>query len=382
MKTRDLLKYINIRLVVQYHAIEDIPRKTRNRNNAQHEQDVEKDDHASPPVSSTQFENFSKKKKFSTWRRTYHGIFSAWRNRLEKHFWTHGLDLLGRGWVSSLVDERASKTRRACPHGSARHYFANQRGLIVEVVRHLLDGDLPRPGETPKQQVARWLGAGVRSHSCSLRTDHRGHSTIPTSQWNWVRGRDRFVDILVERGHDLVRCNGVRRSTGRARSGRTCCAGMLRKPWIPSESSRGSQRSSPSRPARRRAHIHCSSAASLSAMTCLSSAPSFCSLSGSVARVGEGSVQLLLSVVELRNGPLELRKFLACSAIRGAVADLLALRRTTRRRSHRRVVAIPHCCAPTQVVLDTTGQVGELCGHRRAPRWCHRCARSGTGRAR
>ncbi|GAB6920022.1 hypothetical protein TSUKUMMB_24020 [Rhodococcus sp. no. 34] len=90
MKTRDLLKYINIRLVVQYHAIEDIPRKTRNRNNAQHEQDVEKDDHASPPVSSTQFENFSKKKKFSTWRRTYHGIFSAWRNRLEKHFWTPG----------------------------------------------------------------------------------------------------------------------------------------------------------------------------------------------------------------------------------------------------------------------------------------------------
>ena len=91
MKTRDLLKYINIHLVVQYYAIEDIPRKTHNRNNTQHEQDVEKDDHASPPVSSTQFN------KFSTWRRTYHGIFSAWRNRREKHFWTPGLTCWA-GW--------------------------------------------------------------------------------------------------------------------------------------------------------------------------------------------------------------------------------------------------------------------------------------------
>ncbi len=88
----------------------------------------------------------------------------------------------------------------ACvPHGSARHYFANQRGLIVEVVRHLLDGDLPRPGETPKQQVARWLGPE------SGRTRARYELIIasfhdPDLAVELVRGRDRFVDILVERG--------------------------------------------------------------------------------------------------------------------------------------------------------------------------------------
>ncbi|MCQ4123845.1 TetR/AcrR family transcriptional regulator [Rhodococcus erythropolis] len=147
MKTRDLLKYINIHLVVQYHAIEDIPRKTHNRNNTQHEQDVEKDGRVG---------------------------FRAWSMR-------------------GVEDEAG------VPHGSARHYFANQRGLIVEVVRHLLDGDLPRPGETPKQQVARWLGPE------SGRTRARYELIIasfhdPDLAVELVRGRDRFVDILAERG--------------------------------------------------------------------------------------------------------------------------------------------------------------------------------------
>lgn len=109
-----------------------------------------------------------------------------------------GLDLLGRvgfrAWSMRGVEDEAG-----VPHGSARHYFANQRGLIVEVVRHLLDGDLPRPGETPKQQVARWLGPE------SGRTRARYELIIasfhdPDLAVELVRGRDRFVDILVERG--------------------------------------------------------------------------------------------------------------------------------------------------------------------------------------
>lgn len=141
------MKYINIHLVVHYNAIEDIPRKTHNRNNTQHEQDVEEDGRVG---------------------------FRAWSMR-------------------GVEDEAG------VPHGSARHYFANQRGLIVEVVRHLLDGDLPRPGETPKQQVARWLGPE------SGRTRARYELIIaschdPDLAVELVRGRDRFVDILVERG--------------------------------------------------------------------------------------------------------------------------------------------------------------------------------------
>ncbi len=95
---------------------------------------------------------------------------------------------------------RGVEDEAGVPHGSARHYFENARGLIVEVVRHLLDGDLPRPGETPKQQVARWLGGPE-----SGRTRARYELIIasfhdPDLAVELVRGRDRFVDILVERG--------------------------------------------------------------------------------------------------------------------------------------------------------------------------------------
>ncbi|MER2087193.1 TetR family transcriptional regulator [Rhodococcus sp. (in: high G+C Gram-positive bacteria)] len=109
-----------------------------------------------------------------------------------------GLDLLGqvgfRAWSMRGVEDEAGM-----PHGSARHYFANQRGLISEVVQHLLDGDLPRPGETPKQLVARWLGPE------SSRTRARYELVVasfhdPDLAVELVRGRDRFVDILVERG--------------------------------------------------------------------------------------------------------------------------------------------------------------------------------------
>lgn len=152
-----------------------------------------------------------------------------------------------RAWSMRGVEDEAG-----VPHGSARHYFANQRGLIVEVVRHLLDGDLPRPGETPKQQVARWLGPE------SGRTRARYELIIasfhdPDLAVELVRGRDRFVDILVERGMTSSDATElVAALDGLVLDGH-CCAGRRRKPWIPSEPSRGSGRSSPSRPARRRA---------------------------------------------------------------------------------------------------------------------------------
>ncbi|MFC4604207.1 TetR/AcrR family transcriptional regulator [Rhodococcus kronopolitis] len=109
-----------------------------------------------------------------------------------------GLELLGRvgfrNWSVRGVEDEAG-----VPHGSARHHFANQRGLVSELVHHLLDGDLPRPGETPRQQIARWLGPE------SSRTRARYELIVASFHdaelaAELVLGRDRFVATLTERG--------------------------------------------------------------------------------------------------------------------------------------------------------------------------------------
>ena len=109
-----------------------------------------------------------------------------------------GLELLGRvgfrGWSMRGVEDEAG-----VPHGSARHHFANQRGLVLEVVRHLLAGDLPREGETPRQQIARFLGPE------SSRTRARYELIIASFHdadlaEELVIGRDRFVVSLIELG--------------------------------------------------------------------------------------------------------------------------------------------------------------------------------------
>lgn len=94
---------------------------------------------------------------------------------------------------------RGVEDEAGVPHGSARHYFANQRGLVLELVHHLLAGDLPRPGETPRQQVARWLGPE------SSRTRARYELIVASFHdaelaTELVLGRDRFVATLIERG--------------------------------------------------------------------------------------------------------------------------------------------------------------------------------------
>ncbi len=109
-----------------------------------------------------------------------------------------GLELLGRvgfrQWSMRGVEDWAD-----VPHGSARHYFANQCGLVLGVVHHLLDGDLPPPGETPGQQISRWLGPE------SKRTQARYDLVIASFHdaelaTELVRGRDRLLVVLIERG--------------------------------------------------------------------------------------------------------------------------------------------------------------------------------------
>ncbi|TQF67204.1 TetR/AcrR family transcriptional regulator [Rhodococcus spelaei] len=109
-----------------------------------------------------------------------------------------GLELLGRvgfrGWSMRGVEDEAG-----VPHGTARHHFANQRGLVLRMVRHLLDGDLPSPGETPHQQTARWLDveAGRTRARYELIVASFHDDELATEL---VHGRDRLVAVLCERG--------------------------------------------------------------------------------------------------------------------------------------------------------------------------------------
>lgn len=109
-----------------------------------------------------------------------------------------GLKLLGRvgfrGWSMRGVEDEAG-----VPHGTARHHFTNQRGLVLEMVRHLLDGDLPSAGETPNQQTVRWLDteAGRTRARYELIVASFHDEELATEL---VHGRDRLVAVLGERG--------------------------------------------------------------------------------------------------------------------------------------------------------------------------------------
>lgn len=69
-----------------------------------------------------------------------------------------GLDLLGREgfrkWSLRAVEDEAG-----APHGSVRHHFTNQQGLVRAMLKHLLATDMPRPYETVADQVRRWAGS-------------------------------------------------------------------------------------------------------------------------------------------------------------------------------------------------------------------------------
>lgn len=94
---------------------------------------------------------------------------------------------------------RGVEDEAGVPHGSARHHFGNQHGLVLAMVRHLLAGDLPEPGESLEEQFARWLGAEAG------RTRARYELTVasfhdPALAAELVRGRERLVAVLCERG--------------------------------------------------------------------------------------------------------------------------------------------------------------------------------------
>ncbi|QRY63492.1 TetR family transcriptional regulator [Gordonia sp. PDNC005] len=109
-----------------------------------------------------------------------------------------GLTLLGevgfRGWSMRRVEDTTG-----VPHGSARHHFSDQRGLVLAMVRHLLAVDLPRADETPTQQVSRWTGSELAYTRARYELIVAAfHDRELTDEL--VRGRDQLVAVLQARG--------------------------------------------------------------------------------------------------------------------------------------------------------------------------------------
>lgn len=109
-----------------------------------------------------------------------------------------GLELLGRvgfrEWSMRGVEDEAG-----VPHGSARHHFANQRGLVAAMVDHLLLGDLPQPNETLTGQFARWLGPDAGRTRARYELIVASFHDVELAN-ALACGRDRLVMEAQERG--------------------------------------------------------------------------------------------------------------------------------------------------------------------------------------
>ncbi|OLT36781.1 TetR family transcriptional regulator [Rhodococcus sp. CUA-806] len=109
-----------------------------------------------------------------------------------------GLELLGRvgfrAWSMRGVEDEAE-----VPHGTARHYFSSQRGLMLAVVHHLLGGDQPRPGEQPREQIARWLGPEVNRTKARYELIVASFHDDELAQ-ELSKARDQFVGALIDLG--------------------------------------------------------------------------------------------------------------------------------------------------------------------------------------
>ncbi|MDP0400155.1 TetR/AcrR family transcriptional regulator [Tsukamurella strandjordii] len=115
-----------------------------------------------------------------------------------KHLLDAGLELLARvGFREWSL--RGAEDEAGVPHGTARHYFTNKQGLVVAMLRHMLDLDLPQIGESPVDQVRRLLGPNVAltraRYEFVVASFHD-----PALSAELVRGRERLVRMFVERG--------------------------------------------------------------------------------------------------------------------------------------------------------------------------------------
>lgn len=68
------------------------------------------------------------------------------------------LEILGREGAKAMT-VRAVEEASGVPHGSVRHHFGGQRGLLRALFDHLERVETPAEGGLP-EAIARWLGPG------------------------------------------------------------------------------------------------------------------------------------------------------------------------------------------------------------------------------
>ena len=68
------------------------------------------------------------------------------------------LEILGREGAKAMT-VRAVEEAAGVPHGSVRHHFGGQRGLLRALFDHLEVVERPEDGGLP-EAIARWLGPG------------------------------------------------------------------------------------------------------------------------------------------------------------------------------------------------------------------------------
>ncbi|GAB19229.1 putative TetR family transcriptional regulator [Gordonia effusa NBRC 100432] len=96
---------------------------------------------------------------------------------------------------------RGAEDAAGVPHGTARHHFNNQNGLVAAMVEHLLAIDTPAEGESVQQQVDRWLGTEADFTRARYELMVAAfHDSVLADKL--TQSRDRLLSVLVHRGHD------------------------------------------------------------------------------------------------------------------------------------------------------------------------------------
>ncbi|WP_439029973.1 TetR/AcrR family transcriptional regulator [Gordonia terrae] len=109
-----------------------------------------------------------------------------------------GIALIGTVGIRR-ASARAVEDAAGVPHGSVRHHFGGQSGLLAALVEHVFAGDQAADGESTREVIARWLGAD------RVRTKARYELMLLATRDDALRRsmvahRDRYVAGLVDGG--------------------------------------------------------------------------------------------------------------------------------------------------------------------------------------
>lgn len=172
--------------ILTHQSVDHVGAETDACDDAQPEKPIEEDDH-----QTTLFLHMEK----------YPTRYALHVEKTRTHLLDSALRLLGqvgfRQWSM-----RAAEDAAGVPHGTARHHFHNQKGLVGAMVERLLAIDTPAEGESVQHQVDRWLGndADFTRARYELMVAAFHDSTLADQL---TQARDHLLSVLVDRGYDL-----------------------------------------------------------------------------------------------------------------------------------------------------------------------------------